>query len=546
MLVFSLALVLSTPASACGGFACDSSAPVVQAGERIVFAVDQQANTVEAHVQISYQGPSQDFAWIVPVPAAPEVFLSTDALFNAIALPTQTTFTPVITSRGDCSQSQGWSGGGRATADTAYDVDYATDSAGVEVVSRTQVGPYDSVVLQATDAQALQTWLVDHGYDLPPTFADVIAPYVAGGQAFLALRLLKDRDTGDLAPIAFRYAGNKASIPIQLTSIAAVPDLPLQVFYLGEHRAVPLNYLHVQINEAAIDWRTNGSNYPAVVSLAADEAGGHAFATDYAGTPDIVPSLFPSGPIDLNHVRNAAGGGNEQGMRALAAELGNGTATSSLFTTLDAYVQFEEGTTAADYWNCWSCYPLPLQEIDWPALIDAVQVNVVDPMLHADAMVHDAPVLTRLTSSLSANEMTVDPIFGENADLPQVSNAHSAELLMLCGGSRVSNNAEAILTLSDGREVRLPSIDWVASQGSTTGAEATASTDVHALVIEQLSESGPPTLLADNTDAAIAQADQYSHDVRRGNAGIGCATLPSSTGFAGLGLLLLAGLRRRR
>ena len=35
---------------------------------------------------------------------------------------------------------------------------------------------------------------------------------------------------------------------------AAIDDMPVEVWLLAEHRAVPINYLHVTISDAAIDW----------------------------------------------------------------------------------------------------------------------------------------------------------------------------------------------------------------------------------------------------------------------------------------------------
>ena len=541
--MIALALSLALPANACGGLACSVTAPVLQAGERIVFAVDTDAHTVEAHVQISYEGPSEDFAWIVPVPAAPEVFLSSDLLFNAIAPATQATFTPVVTTLGSCSRRQLRLGSVWGSPDYEINTSGPLPAPEVTVVSRDQVGPYDSVVLQANDADALASWLGEHNYDLPTNFATVIAPYVAEGQAFLALRLLKDRDAGDLTPIAFRYAGDKASIPIQLTSIAAAPDLPLQVFYLGAHRAVPLNYLHVQINEAAIDWLGQGANYAAVVGLAADEAGGHAFATDYAGSTSIVPPIFPNGPMDLDALRALSGDANGK-VSALVYAVG--TSSGALTSLIEAYVTLPAGVASADYVQCPACYILPNQTLEWDALLDAVQVDVIAPGEHAQELVSAATTLTGLTSSLSAAEMTVDPIFGENPDLPEVSNQHTADVTIDCHGSRRTYSAGTTITLADGREVLQPSSRWLAEHATTLEEELARSTDVHALVIEQLGESGPPVVIADNTNAAAEQAEAYNDSLHRRAAGFGCSATGNPSGWMGLMLISLAALTRRR
>ena len=76
-----------SPVWACGGMVCDPGpleSIVVQNAERIAFKVDEDAGIVEAHVQIFYEGPPDQFGWVVPVSSQPEVFISTDALFMEV------------------------------------------------------------------------------------------------------------------------------------------------------------------------------------------------------------------------------------------------------------------------------------------------------------------------------------------------------------------------------------------------------------------------------------------------------------------------------
>ena len=106
---------------------------------------------------------------------------------------------------------------------------------------------------------------------------------------------------GDLQPIAMTYAAERPGIPSPHRG-ATVPDLGVRAWVLADHRAIPENYLHVKINEALIDWWSGGFNYPEVVTQAADEAGGQAFVTDYAGPSSIVGDFF-FGEFDLETLR---------------------------------------------------------------------------------------------------------------------------------------------------------------------------------------------------------------------------------------------------
>ena len=67
LLLASMSLVPA--ANACGGFFCGPTDPIDQAGENILFAVDKAAGEVTVHVQIQYEGPAEEFAWILPAPA---------------------------------------------------------------------------------------------------------------------------------------------------------------------------------------------------------------------------------------------------------------------------------------------------------------------------------------------------------------------------------------------------------------------------------------------------------------------------------------------
>src|SRR4051812_35562779 len=58
-------------AAACGCFAPpDPAVPVIQAGERILFA--HKDGEVLAHIQIQYSGKPGDFGWLLPLPAVPK------------------------------------------------------------------------------------------------------------------------------------------------------------------------------------------------------------------------------------------------------------------------------------------------------------------------------------------------------------------------------------------------------------------------------------------------------------------------------------------
>ena len=174
---------------------------------------------------------------------------------------------------------------------------------GVTVVEQSSVGPFDFAVLQADAVEPLFDWLQANDYDIPDDVMPFVEPYVEmeGDVHFVAFRLSKDRETGDIQPITLRYDATKPMIPIQLTAIATQPDLGVTVHVLGDARSVPENYLHVHINDARIDWLSGGSNYDELVTLAMDEAGGQGFTTEYAGESSVMAEmLYREGQYDLD------------------------------------------------------------------------------------------------------------------------------------------------------------------------------------------------------------------------------------------------------
>jgi hypothetical protein len=550
---FSLAALWAFGASealACGGFFCDT-VPVDQAAERIVFAIDDVNRKVEVHVQITYQGEADQFAWVVPVAANPELFTSVDDLFSRLSPLTMPRWNLSFETEGTC-KSMGGRGlfGGVDFAVSDVDSPPADAGGGVTVAQETVVGPYEVVVLQASDSAELLTWLEERGYVLPPELGPKLAPYVAENSYFVALRLEKGNDVGDLVPFGMRYTGSEASIPLQLTAIAATPDMRLQPYVFAKHRAVPVNYLHVQVNELAVDWLTGGANYPDVISAAADEAGGQALATDFAGpTEPMRGTMWTPGMYRPDEIRGLSDASRVLSVLQNQANIPVSQGTLpilSRFIAMPARL-LADGVTELQFYSCVDCWVNGSDiAVDGAALADALAAEWVPAMERAEHLFTDYPMLTRLTSSISADEMTIDPIFSFNPELPDVSNQHDATLITMCSKAYTSFEAPRRLVLADGRELMFPAsyanfdsefnLDtWLGEVGAHK-----------AVVVEQLGRSGDPIVVADNREAIDSALEAHTAAFLE-SSGCGCAARGSG-GAVGLGWLALIGLglRRRR
>src|SRR6188768_1367512 len=109
----------SSAARACGGFWCSQAAPVNQAAERIVF-IDRGGFEVTAVIQIQYQGPSEKFAWVIPIPGDPKIEVSSNTAFSRLHGATDPQYQLEVEVEGTCnSQGGAFERGDFANAGTA-------------------------------------------------------------------------------------------------------------------------------------------------------------------------------------------------------------------------------------------------------------------------------------------------------------------------------------------------------------------------------------------------------------------------------------------
>lgn len=538
---------LAAPADACGGFFCEAKAPVVQAAERVVFGIEP-GGMVEMHVQIAYEGPSEEFAWIVPVPDKPDLFLTTSALFTQLTQQSQPRFTLNRVFEGECRvpriQAQRMSDGASYSDTGGVAAPSSPNDYEVEVLREETVGPYQTVVLDAASVADLTGWLGANGYDIPSSLDGVLKPYLTSGSKFVALKLAKDRSDGDLAPLALRYAGDTGAIPVQLTSVAATPDMRLEVYVFGAHRAVPQSYFHVQINDAAIDWWTRGSNYAAVITQAADEAGSHAFATDFAGSPERWTSF------DVSRYDRADVVGLDNPVDwTVAARGALGVLPTELDQVVENHVPLPDGVTGSQFVSCPECWGSDLPgDFDPVAATDDLELFVVEPLAAAHDLVSRHPVVSRMTSSLSPIEMDVDPTFVLNPDLPtEVSETRSADLVYECNSGVRLEEALRRLELADGRVLDLPPESYLRDEGISDFAYLAEHGADAAIVVERTGEKGSAQVVTDHRPRL--QQLMADHNARVRELFRGCADCSSTGGpgglvLVGLGLLVVAARRR--
>lgn len=569
-------------ASACGGFFCDTTTTtrIDQAGEHILFIIDDAADQVEMHVEVDYVGSVDDFAWIVPTPQVPDVFLSTEAVFDVLRASTAPTFTQSTSREGSCYRAPRLGCGGTPEGDPSDSDSELNGGGGVRVAAVKRVGPYDTVTLQADNAETLVTWLREQGYDLPEALDSAVAPYVASDSWFVAVKMANDAEAGTLEPIGLRFAGTTPSIPIRLTSVAAMPDMPIVVWVLGSGVAAPANYQQVAYNPLALNWTGGVDAYNALVTAAVDAAGGHGFVLegavraaqalalplyDVTTVERAIAGLAQADDVLAFHEALVTASITLVPEKLLVSDTGtwqdNDTTEvtldpadvaaqrAKLATALAACVSLpSDGPTAEAFWACPSCDEEVLATLtfDPEACAEQIYEALYGPQRHLRARFAELPVLTRLFTTLSPQEMTLDPSFTVLADQPLQDFARSSEVVTECHKGVNRDQAPQSLR-SDGLLMPLPSANWQDRQGSFTNAGWAEQIGMPALLASYQVQDGRLSQLVDNTEAIDEAASQARKLAPRvGDGAAGCSALPGTGTLGALALFVTLAFRRRR
>jgi hypothetical protein len=502
-------LLAPSAAEACGGTFCDGGPqvmPVDQTGENILFWIDRSGSEphTEAHIQIQYEGEAENFAWIIPVQQVPEVLVGNQALFDNLLAATVPTFnlSTVFETCEDEEEAVGLCAGVRSideidvagdeVGDDAGGEDETGGNQGPEILDRGFAGAFEYVVLTGSTVDEVVEWLAMAGYaqddDAPP----ILQEYLDDGFVFVAVKLRGGAEVEEIHPLAIRYPGIEPCVPIKLTRIAAVDDMAIRTFFLGEGRAAPQNWPHVVVNPVAFDWLNRGTNYLEVVSLAIDEAGGRAFMTEYAGTDEVVSTTNVDDPRwDASAFEAIEPVAVYDTLIAQGFELScdplegtcNGFAHPQVEPLLAKYLPPPDGIGAFTFWSNLAQYEGLIDPAAWSATGFAADFaeRIATPGDHAIEMLESATMLTRLFTLISPHEMTEDPLFHET-ELGSIDRNYTATVTRACDGN-----------------------DWVDFLGTTValtnaGLYPNIEGMPNAQLIQQVPVMGPPQNTTDNTE----------------------------------------------
>jgi len=161
--------------------------------------------------QVDYEGDTEDFAWVIPVPGYPELFSVEDEIFYELHELTK----PTPPSSFGC----GW-GAGVPTPGLE-------EGEGVQVWEENQVGIYYTTTLSASDPNSLVDWLNDNGYAFPAEGQEILDYYVQKNWFFVAMKIQSDEIVnnsenyfGAVQPIGIMFFSDEMVYPLKISSLS--------------------------------------------------------------------------------------------------------------------------------------------------------------------------------------------------------------------------------------------------------------------------------------------------------------------------------------
>ena len=299
-------------AEACGG--CFHPPPGPQEVEsvvtdhRMVFSISPSQTVLWD--QIRYSGDPKEFAWVLPVHPGAHVELSHDAWIAALDASTQSVVTgpsPKACYNGGSFGGDTSSGGGcgfgssdtassfAGTAAPTQDADGGfAGNGGVQVVSQDTVGPYETVTVRASQGDALETWLLANGFDVPVVMKPTLGAYAQEGFDFIALKLRPGLGVRAMQPVRIVSPGADASLPLRMVAAGIGSHVGLTLYVVSEGRYHTENFPDAVIDFKMLAWDPveSHSNFAQLTEAAMSAYDGRGWITEYAGQPDVTNGGF--------------------------------------------------------------------------------------------------------------------------------------------------------------------------------------------------------------------------------------------------------------
>ena len=216
--------------------------PVVNADQTVVILWDPVTKTEHFIRRASFKSEADDFGFLIPTPAQPELNESGDSVFPYLEKLTEPEILTKTRPKGgigclSCSKSEG---------DFSRVADNA-EKASVVVLQEKSVAGFKAHVLEASSAEALTGWLKKNGYAYSPEVEAWAKPYVEAGWKITALKVEKargDKNEKKVAASALRLSFKtdrplfpyREPDPKNMASSLGATHRLLRIYFIGDSR----------------------------------------------------------------------------------------------------------------------------------------------------------------------------------------------------------------------------------------------------------------------------------------------------------------------
>jgi hypothetical protein len=241
----------------CGFYVSGGGAKMFNDATQVVLVRDGTRTVLS--MQNDYAGPLEDFAMVVPVPVVlkeQDVKTLPKSVFDhvdSLGAPRLVEYWE----QDPCPQMRPTKSAARASgiAPMASELmdDSSSDLSGVKIEAKFVVGEYQILILSATEATGLETWLKSNKYKIPTDAAPLLRPYIEAGSKFFvakvdAKKVAFEGNRAALSPLRFSYDSEEFSLPIRLgmANSSGMQDLIVNVISPDKRFNVS-NYKNVTI-----------------------------------------------------------------------------------------------------------------------------------------------------------------------------------------------------------------------------------------------------------------------------------------------------------
>jgi hypothetical protein len=211
----------------CGFYVSGSEKPMFADATQVVLM--REGTRTVLSMQNDYAGPLEDFAMVVPVPVVlreSEVKTLNRDVFRRIdqlGAPRLVEYWE----QDPCPKPRPYRDYPRpamkmSRSASAADASMAEEKRStVKIEAQFDVGEYKILILSATEAAGLETWLKQNNYKIPAGAEPLLRPYVEAGSKFFVAKVDQKKvkmegNRAVLSPLRFHYDSEEFSLPIRL------------------------------------------------------------------------------------------------------------------------------------------------------------------------------------------------------------------------------------------------------------------------------------------------------------------------------------------